>query len=255
MTHEKLKNLLEEKAAFYNTPAFIESDPISIPHLFTKKEDIEISGFFSSVIAWGNRKMIIRNATRLMELMDMAPYDFVTGFEESDLKRFRGFVHRTFNDTDVITFLNSLKNIYLKHKSLESVIAKGYRDKGNVFDALSYFFEVFFEIEHLPRTHKHISNPARGSAAKRLNMYLRWMVRDDDKGVDFGIWKAIPPSALMLPLDVHTARIGRKLGLLKRASNDRKAVEELTAQLRDFDPADPVKYDFALFGMGVYEKI
>jgi uncharacterized protein (TIGR02757 family) len=254
LSEKKLYELLEQKADFYNRPEFIETDPVSIPHRFSKKEDIEISGFFAATIAWGNRKMIIRNANRLMEIMDNAPYDFVVNHNENELKKFDGFVHRTFNSTDAVTFVTSLKNIYLNRGGLEKVIAGGYQKTGGIFDALTEFFDVFFSVEHLPRTQKHISNPAKGSAAKRMNMFLRWMVRSDGRGVDFGLWKSIPAKALMMPLDVHTARLGRKFGLLKRASNDRKAVEELTASLRRFDPEDPVKYDFALFGMGVFEN-
>lgn len=251
----ELKKFLDEKAEFYNKPEFVETDPISIPHRFTKKEDIEISAFLSSTIAWGNRKMIINNATKLMGLMENTPHDFVINHGEEDLKRFQKFVHRTFNHEDTMYFMVSLKEIYKNQGGLEGVFTRGFSGDGTAYNSISGFYHQFFSLEHLTRSQKHISNPEKGSAAKRMNMFLRWMVRDDGNGVDFGIWKNIPMSKLMIPLDVHTARLGRKFELLKRSSNDWKAVEEYTNSLRALCPEDPIKYDFALFGMGVFENI
>lgn len=251
--HE-LKKYLDEKVELYNRPTFIEEDPISIPHLFSRKEDIEISGFLSAVIAWGQRKTILANAGKLMEMMDNAPYDFISGFRDTDLKPFEHFVHRTFNGIDCIYFLTSLKNIYSNHGGLENLFTPT-GDEDTVKDSILRFRNVFFELPHLPRTQKHIANPFKNASAKRLNMFLRWMVRKDDNGVDFGIWQSIDPALLMCPLDVHTGNVARALGLLHRNQSDWKAVEELTAVLRSFDPVDPVKYDFALFGMGMYEKL
>ncbi len=252
-TPESLKNFLDEKVLQYNSPAFIATDPISIPHLFSRKEDREISGFLAATIAWGQRKSIVNNARRLMLLMDDAPLDFVMHFRERDLLRFEGFVHRTFNFTDLSAFLYSLKNIYQHYGGMETVFAKGLA-KGGMEMAIAGFREVFFEIPHPIRTRKHVSNPLAGSSAKRLNMFLRWMIRQDSKGVDFGIWPSISPSQLICPLDVHSGRVARKLGLLARKQDDWKAASELTSQLRLLDPHDPVKYDFALFGLGVFEK-
>jgi len=249
----ELRIFLDQKANFYNNPDFIKSDPISIPHLYIKKEDIEISAFLTSIISWGNRSMIIRNALKINALMDNSPADFLMNYQEKDLARFNKFVHRTFNSTDCIYFISALKNIYENHEGLEAAFHAGYQNSGNVYGAISHFFDIFFELEHLKRTHKHVSNPAKGSAAKRINMFLRWMVRNDGRGVDFGIWNSIPSAALMIPLDVHTARLGRKYNLLLRKSNDWKAVDEYTKNLRKLDPLDPIKYDFALFGMGVFE--
>ena len=250
-----IKNFLEEKTLFYNNTSFIETDPVSIPHLFSKKEDIEISGFLTATIAWGQRTTILKNARSLMYLMDDSPHAFITGFSQKDLKPFQHFVHRTFNGVDCICFLKELRNIYLHHDGLEKVFFRGIgtsdTDLGN---AISEARKTFFDQEHPKRCEKHFSNPAAGSAAKRINMYLRWMVRKDNCGVDFGIWKSISPSLLSCPLDVHSGRVARKLGLLKRKQNDWKATQELTAQLRKMDPIDPVKYDFALFGLGVFEK-
>ena len=255
MISPELKSLLNQKADFYNNPWFIKSDPISIPHGFTDKEDIEISAFLIATIAWGKRSMIIGNGRKIMDLMGNSPADFIINFKDKDLKPFENFVHRTFNATDLIYFLNALQHIYKNYGGLEGVFSRGYEKTKNIFDTITFFYEIFFELEHPIRTKKHLSNPAKGSAAKRVNMYLRWMVRNDDRGVDFGIWKTIPMSALMIPLDVHTARLGRKFGLLTRRSNDRKAVEEYTANLKELDSSDPVKYDFALFGMGAFEGI
>ncbi|MGM0932953.1 MAG: TIGR02757 family protein [Bacteroidota bacterium] len=250
---ENLKEFLETKVTEYNTPSFIESDPISIPHQFTLKEDIEISGFLAATIAWGNRKSIIKNANRMVELMGNSPYDFVMNHKEHNLEPLQGFVHRTFNGTDFIGFVNGLKHLYTFHDGLEGVFTK-YQEPKTLQPAIVKLKELFFEAEHLPRTQKHISNPLKGSSAKRINMYLRWLTRKDNAGVDFGLWHSIPANALSCPLDVHSGNVARKLGLLHRKQNDAKAVLELDNSLRKFDPSDPVKYDFALFGLGVFEK-
>lgn len=249
---EELQSFLNEKVALYNHPNFIESDPIQIPHLYSQKEDIEIAGFLSATIAWGNRKMIIKNAQRMMELMGNSPYDFVMSHTDMQLERMENFVHRTFNGTDMIFFIKSLQNIYHNHNGLEAVFAQ-HQQADSMQNSISEFKRVFFEIEHQSRTQKHISDPANGSAAKRINMYLRWMARNDNKGVDLGIWNSISPAALSCPLDVHSGNVARKLGLLTRKQNDGKALAELDANLRLMDANDPVKYDFALFGLGVFE--
>lgn len=247
-----LKYFLDLKVEQYNNPKFIESDPIQIPHRFSKKEDIEIAAFLTASIAWGNRKSIINNAMRLMDLLDDAPYDFVLNHQETDLEKLHSFVHRTFNATDCAQFIKSLQHIYLNHNGLEAVFAN-HAEKDSMQPAISKFKTVFFEIEHTSRTQKHISDPLKNSAAKRINMFLRWMVRNDKTGVDFGIWKTLSPSQLSCPLDVHSGNVARKLGLLNRKQNDAKALLELDTVLRQFDPNDPVKYDFALFGLGVFE--
>ncbi len=252
LPYEELKLFLDDKVNEYNHPKFIESDPIQVPHAFTKKEDIEISGFLTASIAWGNRKSIITNARRLMQLLDNAPFDFIQNHQEQDLKRLLPFVHRTFNGADCIQFITSLKHIYHNHGGLEAVFAK-YAQRESLQLAISEFKTLFFEIEHLERTKKHVSDPLKNSAAKRINMFLRWMVRQDTAGVDFGIWKRISPSQLSCPLDVHSGNVARKLGLLDRKQNDAKAVMELDKSLRKLDKEDPVKYDFALFGLGVFE--
>ena len=249
----ELKEFLDEKVVLYNNPKFIESDPIQIPHSFTEKQDIEIAGFLTATIAWGNRTMIIRNAAKMMDLMDNSPFDFITNHEEEDLVRFSDFVHRTFNAADLIHFIKSLQNIYKNHGGLEKTLL--IKDTANTYkEAISNFKKVFFEIEHLPRTKKHVSDPLNGSAAKRINMFLRWMVRNDTCGVDFGIWKTHSPANLSCPLDVHSGNVARKLGLLNRKQNDWKALNELDNNLRSLDKNDPSKYDFALFGLGVFEK-
>lgn len=252
MNQTELKSFLDEKVELYNRPDFIESDPIQIPHLFTQKEDIEIAGFLAATIAWGNRKMIINNAKKMMDLMGNAPYDFVMSHNEDDLERFSTFVHRTFNSEDFVGFIKSLQHIYQNHNGLEAVFAKN-QEANSMQKSISEFKKIFFEINHLPRTEKHISDPMNGSAAKRINMYLRWMARRDNKGVDLGIWKSISPAALSCPLDVHSGNVARKLELLMRKQNDAKALLELDTNLRLLDPNDPVKYDFALFGLGVFE--
>ena len=253
MTESELKSFLEEKVLQYNNPNFIESDPIQIPHGYSLKEDIEISGFLAATIAWGNRKMINSNALKMMELMGNAPFDFVMSHTPADLDRLNAFVHRTFNGQDFTTFIKGLQHIYKNHGGLEQVFAKNSLD-GNLQNSIHHFKTAFFEIEHEHRTQKHISDPLKNSAAKRINMYLRWMIRDDNRGVDFGIWKSISPALLSCPLDVHSGNIARKLGLVQRTQNDGKAVAELDSKLRLFDAEDPSKYDFALFGLGVFEK-
>ena len=252
MTQTELKDFLDEKVIQYNTLDFIESDPVQIPHLFTLKEDIEIAGFMSATIAWGNRKMIIKNSHRIIELMGNTPYDFVMSHNETNLEKLESFVHRTFNGQDFVSFIKSLKNIYQNHGGLEAVFAKN-QEANSTQKSISEFKKIFFEIPHLSRTQKHISDPLNNSAAKRINMYLRWMCRQDNKGVDLGIWKSISPSKLSCPLDVHSGNVARKLGLLERKQNDGKALFELDSKLREFDSKDPVKYDFALFGLGVFE--
>lgn len=245
----EIKGVLDEAVTRFNQSDFIPNDPIQIPHRFTRKEDIEIAGFLSASIAWGQRPTIIRNAWRLMERMDFAPYEFL--MEENNFKPFEDFVHRTFNGADCIFFLQSLQNIYKHHGGLEQVFTDGFKQEKTIFGALSAFRNVFLTIGPENRARKHVSDVETHSAAKRLNMFLRWMVRNDNKGIDFGIWNDIPPSALMLPLDVHTGNVGRQLGLISRKQNDWKTVEEITEVLRLFDPDDPIKYDFALFGMGI----
>jgi uncharacterized protein (TIGR02757 family) len=252
MTKSELKEFLDEKVDLYNHPNFIESDPIQIPHLYTLKEDIEIVGFLAATIAWGNRKMIINNAKRMMDLMGNSPYDFVMSHNGNDLQRLETFVHRTFNGQDFIGFIKSLQNIYLNHGGLESIFTL-HQEKDSMQNAISKFKTIFFEIEHLNRTEKHISDPNKNSSSKRLNMWLRWNCRQDNKGVDLGIWKSISPSQLSCPLDVHSGNVARKLGLFTRKQNDAKALAELDQNLRALDPNDPVKYDFALFGLGVFE--
>jgi uncharacterized protein (TIGR02757 family) len=250
-----LKEFLDEKYFLYNHKKFIETDPICIPHQFTKKQDIEIAAFLAATIAWGNRQSIIKNATKLMQLMDFEPHSFVTNATAKDVKVFSKFVHRTFNGDDCMFFIRSLKNIYKNNTSLEVLFSKGIKSNDETIkNGIISFREEFFVIQHPLRTQKHVSNPLKNSSSKRLCMFLRWMIRTDKTGVDFGIWKNIKPAQLCLPLDVHTGNVSRKLGLLKRTQNDWQAVEEITALLRQLDNKDPVKYDFALFGLGVFEK-
>jgi uncharacterized protein (TIGR02757 family) len=250
----ELKQFLEEKYLQYNTPSFIECDPISIPHRFTSVQDREVAGFLTAAIAWGRRDLILRSSNRLIEAMDNDPYEFIKHSTPDDLTRLAKFVHRTFNGTDCIFFMKGLKEIYSHYSSLEDVIIEGMKETGSLKDGLSYFRKQFFSIPHEKRTEKHFADVMTGAAGKRLNMFLRWMVRDDGRGVDFGLWKKISPSILFIPLDLHSGNTARKLGLLTRKQSDWKAVEELTKILREFDPNDPVKYDFALFGIGVNEK-
>lgn len=253
LSKNDLKEFLDTKVEQYNHPKFIESDPIQIPHQFNTKEDIEIAGFLTATIAWGNRKSIINNAKRMMQLLDNAPYDFVLNHQKTDLETLLPFVHRTFNSDDFIQFIKSLQHIYTKYHGLEYVFSK-YSESNSMQNAIHHFKKAFFEIDHLPRTQKHVSDPIKNSAAKRINMYLRWMVRNDTKGVDFGLWKSLSPAQLSCPLDVHSGNVARKLGLLKRKQNDGKALLELDTNLRKMDKIDPVKYDFALFGLGVFEN-
>ena len=246
-------DLLEEKAEQYNRPAFIQHDPISIPHRFSKKQDIEIMGFWAAMLAWGQRKTIINKCTELSELMDHAPYDFVLNHQDQDLKRFLNFKHRTFNATDTLYFLHFFQNYYRQHESLENAFSDFIRDDDlTIENGLIGFHDLFCDSENFPlRTRKHIATPFRKSSCKRLNMFLRWMVRKDDKGVDFGIWKNIKSAQLVLPCDVHVDRVARVLGLIKRTVTDWQTATELTASLRVLDPSDPAKYDFALFGLGI----
>jgi len=253
VTSNELREFLDAKVIQYNNPQFLNSDPIQVPHLFTKKEDIEISAFLTSTIAWGNRKSIIKNALYLMDLMDHDPHNFVLYHNESELIKLEPFVHRTFNSVDLVYFIKALRSIYRQYGGLEAIFSK-YTTQYSTQPAISKFKLTFFELTHPKRTTKHISDPAKGSAAKRINMFLRWMVRDNATEVDFGIWKSIPPALLSCPLDVHSGNVARKLGLLHRKQNDSKAVNELDSYLRKMDPTDPVKYDFALFGLGVFEK-
>jgi uncharacterized protein (TIGR02757 family) len=252
MTKSELKEFLDEKVILYNNPKFIESDPIQIPHRFSLKEDIEIAGFLTATIAWGNRKMIINNANKLMEMLGNSPYDFVMEHQEHHLEKLETFVHRTFNAQDCITFIKALQNIYINHNGLEMAFAKNQQEH-SMQHSISNFKQLFFEVNHQQRTTKHVSDPNAGSAAKRLNMFLRWMVRNDNNGVDFGLWKTISTAALSCPLDVHSGNVARKLRLLTRKQNDGKALFELDTALREMDANDPVKYDFALFGLGVFE--
>lgn len=252
MTKAELKDFLDEKVALYNHPRFIESDPIQIPHQFDHKEDIEIIGFLVATIAWGNRKSIINNGNRLVEIMGNSPYDFIMHYSETTSERLSHFVHRTFNHNDLHYFFQALKHMYSNLGGLETVFADD-TTPTSVQPAIHAFKKVFFGLPHEPRTEKHISDPLKNSAAKRINMFLRWMVRDGSAGVDFGIWKSITPAQLSCPLDVHSGNVARKLKLLKRPQNDGKALLELDTALRKLDPLDPVKYDFALFGLGVFE--
>jgi uncharacterized protein (TIGR02757 family) len=248
-----LKEFLDEKVVQYNTPDFIELDPIQIPHMYSLKEDIEISGFLAATIAWGNRKIIVRNAKHMMELLGNSPYDFVLNHKDEHLKKLDGFVHRTFNSTDLITFIEALKHIYQKQNGLEDIFNKN-RTSDSLQPAIHKLKEEFFSIPHLSRTKKHVADPTNGSAAKKINMFLRWMIRKDNAGVDFGIWDRISPSILSCPLDVHSGNVARKLGILERKQDDAKAVKELDVALRKLDSNDPVKYDFALFGLGIFDK-
>jgi uncharacterized protein (TIGR02757 family) len=254
MNTEQLKILLDKKVSEYNTIDFIEHDPISIPHLFTAKEDIEIMGFFAAIFAWGQRKTIINKCKELIELFDNAPHDFIINHSAKDLKQLSNFKHRTFNEVDLNYFISFLQQHYNNHESLETAFFPKNK-KLNVKEGLIHFHEYFFSLENLQhRTRKHVASPLQKSTCKRLNMFLRWMARKDKQGVDFGIWKKISPAELICPIDLHVARVARKLGLLQRTSTDWQAAMELTAELKVFDQQDPVKYYFALFGLGVIEK-
>ena len=265
MTQPELIDFLNLKADQYNRPSFIEHDPISIPHRFSRKQDIELMGFWAAILAWGKRSVILKKTSELVELMDGAPYDFVRNHQESDLNRFLAFKHRTFNATDALYFLHFFRQYYQENDSLEDAFlnnAAGMPQAAasgipaalhTVESALITFHDRFCSLtDFFPeRTRKHIATPARNSSCKRLLMFLRWMVRSDDRGVDFGLWKRLRPNQLVIPIDVHVNRVARQLGLLTRPQTDWKAALELTETLRQFDPADPVRYDFALFGLGV----
>jgi uncharacterized protein (TIGR02757 family) len=250
----EMKLFLEEKYLQFNNTSFISPDPVSIPHMFSDLRDREISGFLTATIAWGRRDLFLRCAEKLMDLMGYAPYEFLMSAGEEDLERFSDFIYRTFNGTDCKYFLTAVKYLYSSYDSLEDLLLEGMQKSGSLKDGMSHFRTRFFDLPHEKRNEKHFADIMGGAAGKRLNMFLRWMVRKDNHGVDFGIWKRIDPSMLYIPLDLHTGNTARRLGLLKRKMNDWKAVEELTEVLREFDPADPVKYDFALFGLGVNEK-
>jgi uncharacterized protein (TIGR02757 family) len=250
---DDLRVFLDQKVAQYNQKEFIAHDPISIPHLFSKKQDIEIMGFWAAVLAWGQRKTIINKSKELIQLMDYSPYDFICNHEDSDLKRFLAFKHRTFNATDTLYFIQFFKQHYQNHQSLESAF---FSTEGQTMEyMLNQFRSNFFAFtpDYPARTKKHIAAPSQKSACKRINMFLRWMVRDDAQGVDFGLWKNINPSQLVCPIDVHVERVARKLGLIERKNVDWLTAVELTEQLKKFDAHDPIKYDFALFGLGVEE--
>jgi len=256
MNENELCRFLNHKVAQYQTPAFVEEDPISVPHQYSRLQDIEIAGLFSALFAWGRRSLILKKANFLMELMDNSPYSFIVHHEEKDLKRFLGFVHRTFNATDILFLISFLRQHYKKHASLEFAFCHHLeRDDNSVEKALNGFYHCVFGENNSIRTKKHISAPFKKSACKRMNMFLRWMVRKDAEGIDFGIWKNIRPEQLVIPVDVHVYRVAVRLGLLstKKTMNWKLALE-LTNKLKEFDPEDPVKYDFALFGLGVIEK-
>jgi len=260
MDSKKLKDFLDDKVEQYNNVSFIKDDPVSIPHHFSKKQDIEIAGFFAAIFAWGNRTIIINKAKELMQLMEMQPYEFCLSHDSKDLKQLLKFKHRTFNTTDLLYFIEFLKFHYTNHKSLEdafvmNISKDSFNTKSLVEIALVNFHHYFFSLEHVPsRTKKHIATPEKKSNCKRLNMFLRWMIRKDDKGVDFGIWNKIKSSQLICPIDVHVARVAKRFGLLQRKQVDWQSALKLTDCLRTLDPLDPVKYDFALFGLGVIEK-
>ncbi|MDB5227599.1 MAG: hypothetical protein JWN78_1792 [Bacteroidota bacterium] len=250
MVTQQTKDILEFYYEKYNRPGFISDDPISIPHRFSKKQDIEIAGLFAATLSWGQRKTILRNCNQLMQLMDEQPHDFILHHSQKDLKPFTTFVHRTFNSTDLLYFIAFLKQYYAKNDSLENLFVQKDIEQG-----LIQFHNTFFSLEDFPvRTKKHVATPERKSTCKRLNMYLRWMVRSDKNKVDFGIWKKIKPKDLLCPLDVHVENYARKLKLIERKQRDWLTVTELTSNLKEIDAKDPVRFDFALFGMGI-EKI
>ncbi len=256
---KKLQLFLDRKVGEYNRPSFIPDDPVSVPHQFSSKQDIEISGFFAAIFSWGNRTTIIRKSRELMAFMDQAPYQFVQQHTENDLRRLLAFKHRTFNPTDLLYFVDFFRHHYERYDSLEDAFLLPWKGKPAArYDAeaaLSAFHHYFFTLEDAPpRTRKHIATPEKNSSCKRINMFLRWMVRDDNNGVDFGLWKRIPVSKLICPLDLHVARVAQKFGLLDRDRADWTAAKQLTSELLLFDAKDPVKYDFALFGLGVMEK-
>ncbi|MEO3406711.1 TIGR02757 family protein [Mucilaginibacter sp. CAU 1740] len=257
---ENLKAFLDAKVAQYNRPEFIENDPVTIPHMFSQKQDVEIMGFWAATLAWGQRVTIIKKCKELIALMDGAPYDFIINHEEPDLKKLLHFKHRTFNDVDTLYFIAFFRQHYERFESLEDAFMpsnslKGEQKRILAENALNYFRSYFFSLPDFPhRTKKHVSSPSQKSTCKRLNMFLRWMVRIDDNGVDFGIWNRIKPADLICPLDLHVDRVSRKLNLINRKQTDWQTAVELTERLREFDPTDPVKYDFALFGLGIEER-
>jgi len=254
LSFSELKSFLDEKYDQFNVSAFIDDDPVSIPHRYTTKPEIEIAAFLTATISWGNRKSIIKSASRMMELMGDAPHDFVMNHTARDLKSLKGFVHRTFNADDLADFIQALNSLYTEQSSMEHYFAEAIATNGNTAPAISAFKQRFFSAPHAARSEKHVSDPMSGSSAKRINMFLRWMVRTDKNAVDFGIWKNIAPAHLSIPLDVHSGNVARQLGMLTRKQNDARAVEELDTLLRKLDPVDPVKYDYALFGLGAIEK-
>ena len=254
MKREELKDFLDRCAETYNRPDFIESDPIAVPHRFSKLQDREIAGFLAATLAWGQRKTILSKSFELMRLMDDAPYDFICNSGPTDLRRLSTFSHRTFNGTDAMAFVAFLTDFYRNHQSLEDAFLPGFKS-GSARLALTHFHDQFFRLPDMPvRTRKHVATPERGSACKRLNMFLRWMVRRDQNGVDFGCWKRISPAHLICPVDLHVERVARKLHLMRGRMRGWESAEKLTVKLRQFDPEDPVRYDFALFGLGVMEK-
>jgi len=252
INQQEIRDLLIAKHDQYNRPEFILNDPIQVPHSFSMKEDIEIAAFLTATIAWGNRNSIIKSASSMMDRMDQAPFEFIRSADDQDLIRLGGFVHRTFNSTDLSCFVRSLQQIYLVHGGLEKVFTAGYQKNG-VYGSLTHFRKVFVDSGLSGRTLKHVSDVEKGSAAKRLNLFLMWMVRHDNRGVHFGLWKKISAADLMIPLDTHVARVARSIGLLNRKTNDWQAVSELTAALRKMDPEDPCKFDFSLFGLGLFD--
>jgi uncharacterized protein (TIGR02757 family) len=279
MNIPNIKSFLDAKVSQYNQPAFIPNDPVSIPHLFTKQQDIEIMGLWAAVLAWGQRVTIINKCRELITLMDGAPYDFIMNHEETDLKKLLHFKHRTFNDIDTLYFISFFRHHYSKYQSLEaafipaatplnhfvilndsegtsaSELSANANETEPIEKYLNHFRSYFFSLDDFPhRTKKHISSPSQKSTCKRLNMFLRWMVRKDNCGVDFGIWNSIAPSELIIPCDLHVDRVARKLNLITRKQTDWQTAIELTRRLREFDATDPVKYDFALFGLGIEEK-
>jgi len=255
MIENNLKEFLDKKVDEYNQPFFIKGDPICVPHRFSKKQDIEIAAFFASIFAWGNRTTIINKSNELMQLMDNAPHDFCLNHKSSSLKKLLGFKHRTFNATDLLYFIEFFKHHYSKNNSLENAFSKWMKKNDETIEkGLTGFYHYFFSlVDAPPRTRKHIASPEKKSSCKRLNMFLRWMVRNDNKGVDFGLWKKISPSQLVCPIDLHVARVGKRFGFVDRNQTDWQSALELTNHLRNLDKNDPVKYDFALFGLGVME--
>lgn len=253
LNSQQLQEFMDEKVLQFNTLNFIQEDPISIPHQFDSKEDQEIAGFFTAIIAWGQRKVILKNANDLMSRMDHTPFLFILGHSPKERKSFHNFVHRTFNGIDAMYLLKALQSLYASGSSLELVFSEGVQQKNDLSEAIHHARNLILSFSAPGRTGKHIADPLRNSSAKRICMYLRWMVRNDKSGVDFGIWKKIKPKDLYCPLDIHSGRVARTLGILSRKQDDWKAVNELTIQLRKLDANDPVKYDFALFGLGVNE--